>query len=67
MARFSFPLAIDHAAISLSVRQQPSHQPVTRLIRHMLLQGLAGSFICRLQAATAALRNRSFHASRLRA
>jgi hypothetical protein len=63
MARFSSPLVLDHAEISSSVRQQPSHQPFVGLIRHMLLQGLAGSFMRRLQAATAALRNHCFHAS----
>src|SRR6266571_2988936 len=38
-ARFSVALMADQAAISSSVRKQPSHRPVSGFIRHTLLHG----------------------------
>src|SRR5262249_26381966 len=42
-ARFSSGLIADHAAISASVRRQPSHSPVSGFILHTLMQGEATS------------------------
>ena len=42
-ARFSSELIADHAAISASVRRQPSHSPVPGFILHTLMQGEATS------------------------
>jgi len=45
IARFSPAVSIGQSAISLSVRLQPSHQPVRGSIRQVLSQGLGGSRI----------------------
>jgi hypothetical protein len=42
---FSSSPIVDHAAISFSVRAQPSHQPVRASMRHTLLQGLGTASI----------------------
>ncbi len=59
ISRFSRDVSIGQSAISLSVRLQPRHQPVSGSIRQMLLQGDGGCLIaaqhgpnrCRLASA----------------
>src|SRR5947209_12303364 len=67
-ARFSTSLRADQAAISSSVRKQPSHRPVSGFIRHTLLHGEGTSppgRVSRSEEHTSELQSRQYLVCRL--